>query len=65
MLAAPHFVSFSTLWHKVPWFGLAHSRLEQAVVAGEQIGKGVRSFVRKWRAGQDKTANTYVLEISL
>jgi site-specific DNA recombinase len=23
--------------------------LEQAVIAGEQIGKGVRSFVRKWR----------------
>ncbi|MGE3266839.1 hypothetical protein [Methylocystis sp.] len=24
--------------------------LEQAVIAGEQIGKGVRSFIRKWRA---------------
>ena len=24
--------------------------LEQAVVAGEQIGKGVRGFIRKWRA---------------
>ncbi len=27
--------------------------LEQAVIAGEQIGKGVRSFVRKWRAQGD------------
>jgi site-specific DNA recombinase len=27
--------------------------LEQAVIAGEQIGKGVRSFVRKWRARRD------------
>ena len=24
--------------------------LEQAVIAGEQIGKGVRGFIRKWRA---------------
>jgi site-specific DNA recombinase len=24
--------------------------LEQAVIAGEQIGKGVRSFIRKWRS---------------
>jgi site-specific DNA recombinase len=38
--------------------------LEQAILAGEQIGKGVRSFVRKWRTGQDKDANTYVIEIS-
>jgi site-specific DNA recombinase len=28
--------------------------LEQAVIAGEQIGKGVRSFVRKWRANDFK-----------
>ncbi len=27
--------------------------LEQAVIAGEQIGKGVRSFIRKWRAQRD------------
>jgi len=27
--------------------------LEQAAIAGEQIGKGVRSFVRKWRTRQD------------
>ncbi|MBM3552064.1 MAG: recombinase family protein [Alphaproteobacteria bacterium] len=27
--------------------------LEQAVIAGEQIGKGVRSFIRKWRARKD------------
>ena len=27
--------------------------LEQAIIAGEQIGKGVRSFVRKWRSQGD------------
>ena len=27
--------------------------LEQAAIAGEQIGKGVRSFVRKWRAREE------------
>jgi site-specific DNA recombinase len=27
--------------------------LEQAVIAGEQIGKSVRSFVRKWRTRRD------------
>ena len=27
--------------------------LEQAVIAGEQIGKGVRGFIRKWRATVD------------
>jgi site-specific DNA recombinase len=27
--------------------------LEQAVIAGEPIGKGVRSFIRKWRAQGD------------
>ena len=27
--------------------------LEQAVIAGEQIGKGVRSFIRNWRARED------------
>ncbi|TLG77830.1 hypothetical protein [Methylocystis sp. B8] len=39
--------------------------LEQAVIAGEQIGKDVRSFIRKWRAGRDKDANTYVIEIAI
>ncbi len=27
--------------------------LEQAVIAGEQIGKGVRGFIPKWRARKD------------
>ncbi|MDP3553718.1 hypothetical protein [Methylocystis sp.] len=27
--------------------------LEQAVLAGEQIGKGVRGFIGKWRARRD------------
>ena len=27
--------------------------LEQAAIAGEQIGKGVRGFIRKWRAQED------------
>ena len=31
--------------------------LEQAVIAGEQIGKGVRSFVRKWRARRDSNSD--------
>jgi len=26
---------------------------------------GVSSFVPKWRAGQNKTANTYVIEIAI
>ncbi|MFO1123817.1 MAG: recombinase family protein, partial [Methylocystis sp.] len=30
------------------------ANLEQAVIAGEQIGKGVRSFIRKWRATVDE-----------
>jgi site-specific DNA recombinase len=30
--------------------------LEQAVIAGEQIGKGVRSFIRKWRAQGDSNS---------
>jgi site-specific DNA recombinase len=29
------------------------STLEQAVIASSQPGKGVRSFVRKWRARRD------------
>ncbi|WP_244594528.1 hypothetical protein [Methylosinus sporium] len=30
--------------------------LEQSVVAGEQIGKGVRGFIRKWRARRDSNS---------
>ena len=37
--------------------------LEQAVLANGGAVPGVRSFVRKWRAGQDETANTYVIEV--
>jgi site-specific DNA recombinase len=37
-----------------------------AVIAGRQAqGANVRGFVRKWRAGQNKNANTYLIEISL
>jgi site-specific DNA recombinase len=37
-----------------------------AVIAGRQTGEGrVRGFVRKWRARQNKTANTYLIEIPL
>ena len=39
--------------------------LERAI-AGRAVGSaGVRSFERKWRATQDKTANTYVIEIPI
>ena len=38
----------------------------QAVIAGKQTANGnVRGFVRKWRASQDKTANTYTIEIAI
>jgi site-specific DNA recombinase len=38
----------------------------QAVVAGKQTAnENVRGVVRKWRAIQNKTANSYVLEISI
>jgi site-specific DNA recombinase len=38
----------------------------QAAIAGKQTANGhVRGFVRKWRAGRSKTANTYVIEIML
>jgi len=38
----------------------------QAVIAGKQTTtENVRGFVRKWRAIQNKTANSYVIEISL
>jgi site-specific DNA recombinase len=32
------------------------STLEQAVIASSQAGKGVRSFVRKWRARRDSNS---------
>jgi hypothetical protein len=36
------------------------------VVAGRQTqADNVRGSVRKWRATRDKTANTYVIEITL
>lgn len=36
----------------------------QAVIAGKQNANGnVRGFVREWRAIQNKTANSYVIEI--
>ena len=38
----------------------------QAVIAGKQTANGnVRGFVRKWRAGWNKTTNTYVIEITM
>jgi hypothetical protein len=38
----------------------------QAVIAGIQIANGnTGGFVCKWRAGQNKTANTYIIEISI
>jgi hypothetical protein len=39
--------------------------LEQAVAAGAQRHLPVRSFVRRWRARQDETANTYVIEFAI
>jgi hypothetical protein len=45
---------------------ISRADLEQAVIASSQSGKnGVRSFVRKWRAIQNKTANSYVIEITI
>jgi hypothetical protein len=38
--------------------------LEQAVIAGEQIGQGVRSFVRKWRAAADEDGH-YCFAVAL
>jgi len=38
----------------------------QAVIAGKNSEPGgIRGFVRKWRAGRNKTANTYVIEIMI
>ena len=39
--------------------------LEQAVLAEGGFVPGVRSLVRKWRTGQDETANSYVIEIAI
>ena len=42
------------------------STLEQAVIASSQPGKnGGRSFVPKWRAIRNKTANSYIIEIAI
>jgi site-specific DNA recombinase len=37
--------------------------LEQCVIDGATGTQGVRTFVTKWRALQDKSANTYAIEI--
>lgn len=38
----------------------------QALIAGKNFEPGeVRGFVRKWRAGQNKTTNSYVIEIPI
>jgi site-specific DNA recombinase len=38
----------------------------QAVIAGKQTtNANVRGFVRKWRATQNKTANSYVIEMTI
>jgi site-specific DNA recombinase len=37
----------------------------QAVIAGKSGTGGVRGFVRNWRASQNKTANPYVIEITI
>jgi hypothetical protein len=39
--------------------------LEQVALAGIDPVPGLRSFVRNWRAGQDETANTYVIEVAI
>lgn len=39
--------------------------LKQAVKAGGGPASGVRSFVRKWRAVQDKSANSCVVAIAI
>jgi len=42
----------------------SRSVLERAVLADRATQPGVRGFVRKWRADQGETANTYIVEIS-
>ena len=39
--------------------------LEHAVTSGGQLPQGVRTYVPEWRAMQDKSANTYVVEIAM
>jgi hypothetical protein len=39
--------------------------LEQVVAGRASTAAGVRSFVRNWRASQNKTANLYVIEITI
>jgi hypothetical protein len=39
--------------------------LRTLVAASGGKAFGVYSFVPKWRAGQNKTANTYVIEIAI
>jgi hypothetical protein len=34
-------------------------------MAAAAAGPGVRTFVPKWRTRQDKSANTYVIEIAV
>jgi hypothetical protein len=38
---------------------------QKAILADRSRPAAVRSFVRNWRAAQDETANTYVIEIVL
>jgi hypothetical protein len=39
--------------------------LERAVLAGQAAGESGSQMSTRWRAGQNKTANTYVIEIPL
>ncbi len=39
--------------------------LEQCVIASATGNSGVRTLVPKWRAVQDKSANSYAIEITL
>jgi site-specific DNA recombinase len=39
--------------------------LERLVMGGGAVPAGVPSFVRKWRASQNKTANSYTIEIAI
>ncbi len=45
-------------------FGQKHI-LEQFLMAGATATPGVRTFVPKWRAVHDKSANSYVIEMTL
>ncbi len=39
--------------------------LEQALAGRAMVPGSIRSRVPKWRATQDKTANTYIIEITM